>query len=422
MRRRLALAAIAGLVVAAPSAAVAAPFERALPIPEVLTGSRIDIRMQQSEVQLRPGPKTRMWTYNGTFPGPTIRRPSGTVTRMTFFNDLPAWAGDMSVHHHGAHSASTEDGQPHQEPGAGPGGLLIPPGGAREYRYDHVEDGAPERAAFQWYHDHRMDVTGRNVWNGLAGMFILDDEVDAALPLPEGEYDVPLMVVDRRLDAENQLVYPGDLLAQTPLNGGPPADGMTGDVILVNGAAQPHFDVADRKYRLRLLNASNFRTFDFRLSDGSPMKQIASESGLLPAPVDRGTVSLGPAERAEVVVDFAGLRGRTLTLTSAAGDVMQFRVNRSDPEPDTTRVPASLRPAPALGPSKVDRIFNFGLGFDPERNRIAWTINGRVYDHNRVDASPKLGSTETWQLTNVTSSGVPHYIHIHGVDWRVISR
>jgi FtsP/CotA-like multicopper oxidase with cupredoxin domain len=419
MRRALviALAALAIAPAAAPADDRVVPFSVPLTVPEVLSGSDLTIPMQETEVQILPGKKTKMWTYGGSFPGPTIRRPSGSVTRVKFANQLPAQAGDMSVHLHGGHVAADEDGQPHS--------LLIPPGGERTYRWDHVEGAADEPAAFQWYHDHRMDVTGRNVWNGLAGMFILDEKSEQALPLPKGEYDVPLMVADRSFDEDNRLTYPDPIPAGTgllPGTGKPPSDEVTGDVILVNGRAQPYFEVAARRYRLRLLNASNFRTFDFAMSDGRAMTQIATESGLLPAPVDRTAIPLGPAERAEVVVDFAGMVGETVTLTSQAGDVMQFRVTREAPEPDTSSVPATLRALPALGESSVERSFNFGLGTDPKKGRLAWTINQQVFDHARADATPRAGETETWQLTNLTSSGVPHYVHIHAVDFRVLSR
>src|SRR5262249_21760454 len=148
------------------------------------------------------GPPTRMWTYNGMFPGPTIRRPSGNPTQVTIHNELPESAGSMTLHHHGSHSQSSDDGQPAAE--------LIPAGVQRTDTCEHEENGQPERAATQWYHDHSMGVTGRNVWNGLAGMFILDDDVDGALPLPKGDRDVPLMVVDRTFDANNQIPYQFD--------------------------------------------------------------------------------------------------------------------------------------------------------------------------------------------------------------------
>jgi spore coat protein A len=408
-RRRAAVVSILALLVGgglvfAPGAlasSVPAPFSVPLRIPPVLTGSQIDLTMAQTDVQVLPsGPPTRMWTYNGMFPGPTIRRPSGQPTQVTVHNQLPGSAGSMTLHHHGSHSRSTEDGQPDTE--------LIPPGGQRTYTYEHQENGGPERAATQWYHDHRMDVTGRNVWNGLAGMFILDDDVDSALPLPSGEFDVPLMIVDRTFDANNQIPYRFNSL------------GTAADTILVDGAPQPYYDVGDRRYRFRVLNASNERPYTLALSNGQPITQIGTESGLLPAPVTRTRIELYPAERADIVIDFAGRLGQEIVLQNLDGDatgtaqVMQFRVTRHLAE--TSHVPAVLRPAPTF-PQPV-RTRTFSLNF--EASTGSWTINGQTFDPDRIDADPVLGTTERWVFVNL--SFATHAIHIHDVDWRLESR
>lgn len=369
-----------------------------LPIPPVLTGRNITLTMKEADVPILPGEKTRMWTFNGTFPGPTIRRPSGTRTRVTVVNDLPDEAGSMTIHHHGNHSAPRHDGQPDDH--------LIPPGGSRTYTYRLMEGGGPERAAFQWYHDHRMDVTGRNVWMGLAGMSIIDDAFDRSLPLPRGRFDVPLMVTDREFDSDNQIPYAFD------------SEGPVTDHLLTNGAAEPYFDVADRKYRFRLLNASNVGIWTFTLSNEQEMVQIATDSGLLPEPVPRTEILLGPAERAEVVIDFAGHLGEKIILgTTTAGDVVEFRVTRDGEE--TSTIPSTLRPVPAFGPPDETRVWELGEIPDLQRG-VVWTINGNTFDPDRVDAYPELGSTEKWVFVNKSSS--PHVMHIHDVDWLLQSR
>ena len=413
--RAIAAAALAGALLAAPTAA-AAPFDLPLPIPPVLEGAEITIPVQEADVQVLPGAKTRMWTFAGSFPGPTIRRPAGSLTKVTFVNELPGDKGALSIHNHGEHVASADDGQPDDE--------LIAPGSAKTYTYDLRENGGPERPAFQWYHDHRLDVTGRNVWNGLAGMFIVTDpEGAAALPLPEGEYDVPLMFADRSFDSGNQLTYPdpvpfGAAGQSYPGTNAPPDDLMLGTRLLVNGIQQPHFSVAARRYRLRLLNASNGRVMTFSLEGGRMMDQIATESGLLPAPVERAELRLGPAERAEVIVDFSGLAiGSSLMLRAGGADVMQFRIDRT--APDATSVPDTLLPAPDLGTSVRTRSFNLNLVEDAARGRAAWAINSRTFDHLRTDAAPKLGTTETWTFRGSTRA---HVVHIHGTDFRVLSR
>jgi spore coat protein A, manganese oxidase len=395
-------AAIIGLVLAVLAVAPAAqanhpaPFAKPLNIPPTLTGSRITLTARQADVPIFNGNPTRMWTYNGVFPGPTIRQATGLPTEVTLVNNLPA-AGALTLHNHGNHSAPQYDGQPHS--------FLVPPGGSRTYVYDGAEAGGNERGAPQWYHDHHMDVTGRNTWMGLAGFYIIDDPADPSR-LPSGEFDVPLMLVDRSFDLANQLNYVFD------------QDGVKGDHILANGVPQPYLDVGDRRYRFRILNASNASDYELALSNGQSMTQIGTDSGLLPAPVQRQTIRLGPAERADVVINFAGPLGRSFVLRNRLGgsgatrDVMQFRVNRD--LTDSSSVPASLRPKDNLGTPTVTRTFDF------DRAGGRWTINGLPFDTNRVDARPVLGTTEKWVFRNTTAS--THVVHVHDVDQQLISR
>jgi spore coat protein A, manganese oxidase len=425
------------------SAAAAVPFQQPLPLPRVLGDSRLTIPIREAEVQILPGEKTRMWTYDGSFPGPTIRRPAGERTEVTFLHELPKSAGELTVHLHGGHNRTQFDGQPggltklhsrsfyceipsglsRRESG---NDLLLEPGGRRTYVFDLIEDGRPERAAFQWYHDHRLDHTARNVWHGLAGMWIVDDEFDADLPLPAGDRDLPLLVTDRGFDRHNQLTDPFTDLR-------PPADGISASTILVNGAYMPHHRVEARRYRLRLLNASQFRSYNFQLSNGAPLIQIGTDSGLMPKPVRRHQLLLGPAERAEVVVDFAAAAGEAVELRSGArpearnplgarpyvGALMQFRVDGRR-LPDRTRVPRRLRPLPdwtrhvSRTPDRTWKI-SIGGGFAPK-----WLINGRTYNPARADAYPVLNTTETWEIVNETT--VAHMMHLHMTDWYLLSR
>ena len=431
--------AIGGTVATAGSAGAFEPFTRPLTMPPVLTSPDISLVAQPSDVQVLAGAPTRLWTFNGSFPGPIIRRPSGEPTRVTVTNSLPAEAGSLTIHHHGSHSASSEDGQP--------GRNVIEPGASRTYTYEFVEDGGAERAALQWYHDHTHFNTGRNVWRGLAGMFIVDDEFEASLPLPKGEFELPLMITARQFDANNQLTNPftapgRDKAAVTDSlgkSGYPPFDEFPASKLLVNGTPQPYADVAARRYRLRVLNASNFHPYNLSVVAGTTkldLIQIGTESGLLPAPITRKEILLGPAERADLIVDFAGHLGQNLRLVSgnvtgassipktapAVVQMLEFRVNRE--AVDDSSVPASLRPLPewaAGASSQPDRVWAFGLGVD-DAGRPAWTVNGQAFDHQRIDARPALGSVETWMLVNTTTYGTSHYIHIHDVDWKVLSR
>ncbi len=390
-----------------------------------------------------PGRKTTMWTYGGSFPGPTIRRPAGTPTQVSFVHNLPKKAGELSVHLHGGHNTSADDGQPggltKRQPRAfycdisgrlprdqSGNDLLIPPGGRRTYTYELTEDGAPERAAFQWYHDHRLERTAPNVWRGLAGMWIIDDEFDAALPLPRAERDIPLMIADRSFDRRNQLTDPFGPHAHAP------NDGVTGRYVLVNGAHLPFHEVSAARHRLRILNASNFRSYNLALSGGATMTQIATESGLMPAPVSRRKILLGPGERVEVIADFSGVAGKRVELSSVrrggghkdlgstayVGKLMQFRVG--DPIADQTGIPATLRPLPAWvasAPASPRRKWKFTVG---DGLLPSWLINGKTFDPSRSDAFPVVDTTETWELHNATA--VAHMIHLHHTDWYMLSR
>ena len=337
-----------------------------------------------------------MWTYGGTYPGLTIRRPTGQSTRITFTNNLPPLAREMTVHHHGNHSLPIDDGY---VIGAD---FLIPTGGSRTYTFDGIEDGGNERGTMQFYHDHRMDETGLNVWMGLEGLYIIDDPADPA-SLPSGEYELPLVIADRQFDAENQIQYYYD------------PSGVVGDKVLINGVYQPYLDVADRKYRLRFLNGANARVYLLALSDGGAFTQIGTESGLLPVPVVRDTMEFGPAERLDVVVDFAGKLGQDVYVMDGHKGIplLKFRVSRHVAT-DESSVPATLRALPELGEPTITRNFSF----DYTANH--WTINGQRFDRDRSDAHPVLGATEKWVFTNPTGS--VHMVHIHDVDQQCVSR
>ncbi len=301
----------------------------------------------------------------------------------------------MTVHHHGNHSLPGDDGY---VIGAD---VLIPTGASRTYTFEGIENGENERGTMQFYHDHRLDETGLNVWMGLVGLYIIDDPADPS-SLPFGDYELPLVVADRQFDANNQLEYFYD-----------PA-GVVGDKVLVNGVYQPYLDVADRKYRLRILNGANARIYIFTLSTGEAFTQIGTESGLLPAPVARTAMNVGPAERLDVIVDFSGKLGQELYLMDAYQMVplLKFRVTQHSI--DTSVIPASLRSLPDIGEPTVTRNFSF----DFTSNH--WTINGLGFDQNRIDARPVLGTTEKWVFTNPT--GATHFVHIHDVDQQCVSR
>ena len=212
----------------------------------------------------------------------------------------------MTVHQHGGHQSSDDDGQPTR--------FLIERGARRTYTYPLTDAGEPMPAAFRFYHDHRMGRTARNNWCGLQGMFLVTDPAERELGLPRGPYDVPLHLTDRSLDDEQ----PADGHVPRPdmhdwMTGAhaPPNDATVGKRILVNGQFAPYLAVSPGRYRLRLLNASTFSAYNLALSNGRPLVQVGTGSALLPRKVERPDILLGPAQRADVVVDFRGCGTRT---------------------------------------------------------------------------------------------------------------
>jgi len=406
---------------------VAPKFEQPLYLPPTLTGANLRIPIEQAPVQMLPhGPRTLMWTYGGTYPGPTIIRPAGQDTKVTFVDKLPKSAGAFTVHYHGDHHAAKYDGQPTTQ--------LITPGTNRTYNYPGTDGGRPEPAAFNFYHDHRMGMTGRNVWNGLEGMFLTTDAKSTQLRLPSGKFDVPLMVSNRSFTKDNQLTHPlpNHPVMEVKGNQAPPGDGTVGAQTLANGRFAPYFKVSTHRYRLRLLNGSNFSAYNFQLSDGRPFIQVGTGNGLLPKPVVRTQILLGPAQRADVVVDFHNELGKNVQLESVprtdapsgametpSVSIMQFRVT-TKAKSDRSRVPSTLQAAPPIKiPSKVSAVWDFNVMGDPSTGS-QWVVNGLPFDPKRVDLKVPLGSTEKWVLRN--SSPITHFIHLHEELWHTVLR
>ncbi|HEX6358891.1 multicopper oxidase family protein [Actinophytocola sp.] len=369
-------------------------FSQRMPVPRQLTPTRatgVDlyrIPIQPGQAEFRTGHPTAVRTYAGQFVGPTIRAKTGRPVRVTFTNELDVAS---NVHLHGGHVPQSSDGHPMD---------MIAPGQSRTYDYPNTQQGAT-----LWYHDHAHHLEAENVYFGLHGFYIIEDDAEKNLGLPGGPYDVPIMLRDAELDANGALVYPSHPPNRT--------------TILANGVVTPNFPVAARKYRFRLLNAANERTFSLSLG-GAALVQIGSDGGLLPAPVVRSEIVLGSAERADVVIDFSGHPiGSHLVLYDVSGPVLRFDVTRAAPDPSV--VPAVLRPLPALPPATVER--DIAMKFDLSGAEPVALVNGRPYDPNRVDFRVKRGTTEIWHVRNDdVEFGIPHTFHLHLEQFRVLDR
>jgi spore coat protein A len=292
--------------------------------------------------------------------------------------------------------------------------------GEREYRYENRQ-----RAAQLWYHDHRMDFSGAQVWRGLAGLYFVRDEEEDRLPLPRGDKEIPLVICDRSFNADGSLAYPSidPSLRGTPGVTHPYMGGVLGDVILVNGAPWPVLRVANTRYRFRILNASNARRYELALDplapQGGSFVQIGSDGGLLGSPVRRRTIRIAPAERFDLIVDFSGYAvGTEVTLQNLSdsgktGAILRFHIDRK--EKDESAIPEYLSSFEPIDVRNVAATREFDFRFD--RNSHLWTVNGRPFDEARIDAGPRLDSTEIWRLR----SDFNHPLHLHLVHFQVLS-
>jgi spore coat protein A, manganese oxidase len=412
------------------------PYAVPLPVPDMARPSRrthdtdyYEITAREATAQILPGLPTRILSYGGTFPGPTIASRSGrrTVVRHTNRLDFP-----MVVHLHGGHTPQESDGYPTDlilpQDGEGPATASMPHmGDTHAADQGRLTRGSfaytypmQQRAATLWYHDHRMDFTGATVYRGLAGFHLIHDGEEEGLPLPDGDKDIPLMITDRAFAADGSFRYPSvdPTLEHTPGVREPYMEGVLGDVILVNGAPWPEMEVTASRYRFRFLNASNARRYQLALDpaprEGKSFTQVGSDGGLLATPIGHDTIVIAQAERFDVVVDFSSYPvGSTVRLTNRLGEqastrrVMRFRVTRT--ERDDSHVPARLSEIEVLDPRQATVHRHFDFARMDVNGRQMWAINGKAFDPARTDAAPRLGQVERWRFT----TDVHHPIHVH---------
>jgi FtsP/CotA-like multicopper oxidase with cupredoxin domain len=424
------------------------------------------------EVPLLPGPPTRVWGYKAevwqgdpasvqpiqdpnrsypvrrssllsqnlpapprragapfTYLGPLIKVRRGQHVRIHFTNNLPE---ATVMHWHGLHVPPEMDAHP---------SLLVAPGQTYLYEFE-----VQNRAGTYWFHPHPDGRTARQVYNGLAGLFVVSEEEEEAAGLPAGSYDVPLVLQDRLIDANNQFVYQVNSGQAGGMMGN---DGFLGDRILVNGRPDFTLNVTRRAYRLRLLNGSNSRIYKLAWDDGTPLNVIGTDGGLLERAVERRYVMLAPGERVELWADFsereagAELQLRSLQFTGAEVgmgggqalpngapfNVMSLRVLGSAREPGG--LPARLS---TLNGHQIDEAINAAA---PRSYAVAmamiggmrWVLNGRPYQASEVANNEvvRLNTTEVWELINTGTGGMMgmsmvHPIHIHGLQFQVVER
>ena len=397
-------------------------------------------------------PAQTIWGYDGTFPGPCIVARYNEPCLVRFYNEINPYAvgygsPEISVHLHNLHCASESDGF------AGDywSSVRYGPGLARAGQFkDHLfmnhyagfsTDPAGigdtrEALGTLWFHDHRLDFTEQNVYRGMAGLYLMFDELDSgnekdpnpqALRLPSGvgQYDIPLVFADFLFDQSGYTYY-------NPLEGN---KGHLGNKVTVNGKIQPFFKVQRRKYRFRLLDASVARFYEFYLMNGSTSQSftyIANDGNLLPAPLTMNAVRLAPAERADIVIDFSkyphGTRlylvNRLLMkdgrgpegLSSRGEQLLRFDIDTDPMELDVSRVPARLRELPPINLNDVVRTRRWEF----DKDNAIWTVNKKIFDPEKAAAVVKRNSAEIWELRG--NGSWHHPVHIHMEEIRILSR
>ncbi|MGB3226290.1 MAG: multicopper oxidase domain-containing protein [Desulforhopalus sp.] len=410
----------------------------------------ISLIARPDEVTIFPGNPTMVWRYHatvhkgdharivetpGSYLGPVIKVIQGEKIRIRFKNMLPE---ESIVHWHGLHVPAIMDGHPR---------YVVSQGQSYLYEFE-----VNNRAGTYWYHPHPHGRTGPQVYHGLAGLFLVSDAKEQNVGLPDGEYDVPLVIQDRTFDSGNQLVYMSGHRMER-------MTGFLGDMIMVNGLPDFTLPVSTGAYRLRLLNGSNSRVYKLAWQDGRPLTIIGTDGGLLERAVHHRYVFLSPGERLEIWADFSdnpvGYTTSLISLSFDAGGMgggrmghgmmmggrmgrnqgfpngapfSVFKVNVTRPVKTNYRLPDRLT---EIGPVRLGDAVNSSRPrqFYLTMRHMQWTINGRVFQMEEVadDEIVQLGSTEIWEFNNtgggmMNMMNMPHPIHLHGKQFRIIER
>ena len=379
------------------------------------------------QATLIKGPKDTVVDIPHSYLGSMIRLQKGQKVRINFHNAL---SQSSVVHWHGLHVPQVMDGHPQ---------YAIESGETLVYEFEVVN-----RANMNMYHPHPHGATAKQVYFGLAGAVIVNDDEEAALDLPSGEYEIPLVIQDKQFDSDNQLVYSPNRHQRMT--------GVTGDNILVNGQANFHLEVESRAYRLRVMNGSTSRIYKLAWDDGMPMTIIGVDGGLLEQPEVKPYVMLAPGERLDVWADFSARNeGSPLTLKSLAFSgvmpKMAMGMNRSSLAVGseypicTIKVTRKVSESHKL-PTKLAKIHRYGIHETANPNNplpisisespMSMLLNGRAYEFNHPLPSErvKMGSIVLLEIFHAQSNmgmggmnmTMPHPIHLHGQQFEIMSR
>jgi FtsP/CotA-like multicopper oxidase with cupredoxin domain len=378
--------------------------------------------VQQYTGNLIRGPEGTLVDIPNSYLGPLIHLQKGQKVRIHLHNKL---AEPTITHWHGLHVPAEMDGHPR---------YTIDPGQTFVYEFEVLN-----RASMNIYHPHPHEITAKQVYHGLAGALFVHDGEEAALELPSGEYEIPIVIQDRRFDDQNQLVYIAGMHGMHDR-----MVGYYGDRILVNGRPDFTVDVDTRAYRLRFLNGSTARIYKLGWDDGTPLTVLGVDGGLLAAPETKPYVMLAPGERLDVWADFSGrpvgsqLVMRSLPFSGVLPKMMERMQNRmggggghrmgmmggmmhelalpvgSDYPIFTVRIKRKVSDSPTL-PKQLSKINRYSVADTANANKpvpiaiseghMAMLLNGRPYAFDDVQPNERI-RLNTVQLMEI--------FHAHG--------
>jgi len=391
-----------------PNWIVEGSFDRPLFIPSMVSNGAT-LNAQSGTSELLKGKSSTTLGYGNGILGPTIRANINETVNVLLNNGL---SEETNIHWHGLILPENMDGHPKD---------VALPGGSLQYSLP-----VQQRAGTYWYHPHPHGLTAKQVFLGLAGMFIVNDPEEASLNLPSGEFEVPLIIQDKRFEGNNLDYAPNEDEIMT---------GYLGEQILVNGVHAPLLNVAAGWYRFRVLNGSTARVYNLALN-GLPFHLIGTDGGLLRAPETVSNIMLGPGERLDLLVDFSGQAiGKEFYLVSnkfsqyniqgrQAFNLMKFKVDRASAFSFT--LPSALSAIPVLDASQAVATRTFDIsgmtgGGGGHGGMGRHSINGKTFEMDRVDETVQAGTTEVWEFDNMMGDET-HPMHIHGVQFQVLHR
>ena len=394
-----------------------------LTIPDTLSGTEIQLNIQNGSKQIFSGNITQTMGINGPILAPTIILNKHQNVTMRVKNNL---SDTTTIHWHGMHVAPQNDGGPH---------ITILPGKEWSPSFEVLD-----HASTHWYHPHLHYKTYDQVQMGIAGFIIVRDSLEAAINLPRkyGVDDFPIAIQSKGIDANNQIIT-----AHTALD----------STVLINGTYKPFLNAPKQVIRLRLLNGSPERVYNIGFSNNQSFYQIGGDGGLLSAPVALTRLLIAPGERAEILINLADVAGSSIQLMNYGTEIPNARYGAAQPgmgagqtipgytsnplnganfsllniqigsatSNPVTSIPSSLiahNPWPAASAQATRNLVFMSMNMGPGAINGPFTINDAHFDMDVINFKVPFNNIEIWELRNQTP--IAHPFHIHNVSFYIL--